>query len=104
MEDQMRRLQEDIIVEKYASNFSDMNSWLQEEMKFKMELCEQQMEEVRGRREVEITQLDGKLQASLLFAGADAFADADAEITQLDGKLQMNLKTQILMVINALTL
>merc|ERR1719328_211522 len=31
-------------------------------MKFKMELCEQQMEEVRGRREVEITQLDGKLQ------------------------------------------
>ena len=35
-------------------------------MKFKMELCEQQMEEVRGRREVEITQLDGKLQASHL--------------------------------------
>ena len=35
-------------------------------MKFKMELCEQQMEEVRGRREVEITQLDGKLQVSLL--------------------------------------
>ena len=28
---------------------------VQEEMKFKMELCEQQMEEVRGRREVEIT-------------------------------------------------
>ena len=63
-----------------------------------MELCEQQMEEVRdrernifqvvtggyilnlglqvrGRREVEITQLDGKLQASLLDADADADAD-----------------------------
>ena len=47
-------------------NFSNVNSWLQEEMKFKMELCEQQMEEVRGRREVEITQLDGKLQVKHL--------------------------------------
>ena len=55
MEDQMRRLQEDIIIGKYALNFSNMNSCLQEEMKFKMELCEQQMEEVRGRREVDIT-------------------------------------------------
>ena len=32
-----------------------LNMLVQEEMKFKMELCEQQMEEVRGRREVEIT-------------------------------------------------
>ena len=32
-----------------------LNMLLQEEMKFKMELCEQQMEEVRGRREVKIT-------------------------------------------------
>ena len=35
---------------------------MEDEMKFKMELCEQQLEEVRSRREVEITQLDGKLQ------------------------------------------
>ena len=53
-------------------NFSNVNSWLQEEMKFKMELCEQQMEEVRGRREVEITQLDGKLQVWVFKAGAKA--------------------------------
>ena len=32
-----------------------LNMLVQEEMKFKMELCEQQMEEVRGRREVKIT-------------------------------------------------
>ena len=35
---------------------------LEEEMRFKVQLCEQQLEEVRTRREVEITQLDGKLQ------------------------------------------
>ena len=45
---------------------------MQDEMKFKMELCEQQMEEVRGRREVEITQLDGKLQVWVFKAGAKA--------------------------------
>ena len=45
---------------------------MQDEMKFKMELCEQQMEEVRGRREVEITQLDGKLQVWVFKAGANA--------------------------------
>ena len=49
-----------------------LNMLLQEEMKFKMELCEQQMEEVRGRREVEITQLDGKLQVWVFKAGAKA--------------------------------
>ena len=32
-----------------------LNMLVQEEMKFKMELCEQQMEEVRGRREVDVT-------------------------------------------------
>ena len=45
---------------------------MQDEMKFKMELCEQQMEEVRGRREVEITQLDGKLQVWVFKAGTNA--------------------------------
>ena len=43
-----------------------LNMLVQEEMKFKMELCEQQMEEVRGRREVEITYI--KIMKSLNIA------------------------------------
>jgi len=57
---ELRRLLDEQQLEK--ADMEDQMRRLQEEMKFKMELCEQQMEEVRGRREVEITQLDGKLQ------------------------------------------
>ena len=49
-----------------------LNMLVQEEMKFKMELCEQQMEEVRGRREVEITHI--KIRKSLnssMISGGD---------------------------------
>merc|ERR1719206_238139 len=44
------------------ANLEDQCKRMEEESKFKMQVLENQLEEVRSRKEVEITQIDDKLQ------------------------------------------
>ena len=44
------------------ANLEDQCKRMDEELKFKIQLLENQLEEVRTRKEVEITEIDGKLQ------------------------------------------
>ena len=44
------------------ANLEDQCKRMEEESKFKIQVLENQLEEVRSRKEVEITQIDGKLQ------------------------------------------
>ena len=44
------------------ANLEDQCKRMDEELKFKIQLLENQLEELRTRKEVEITEMDGKLQ------------------------------------------